>query len=934
MIRNLIIPLLILLSANAFGQQVRTRSQTPLPPPLPFREVSCIVKDANGQTITGATIMLISKKDTLKTATNEDGIFIFKNVKMATFVITIKSIGFTTSVRRYLNNDAAKRIVLDPVILKNETNMLKEVKINGTPTITYKTDTVEYRASDYKVRENATVDELLKKMEGMEVGSDGTLTHQGQQVKKARVNGKDFAGGDVAQAIQTLPADIVDKIQVVDDYGDQAGRTGIKDGDPTKVLNITTRADRSVGNIIRATASAGNDDRYDERLFAQRINANEQLGVIGNVRNTVNGVASTGLNSGANGQVPGTSSTAGGSGGTTSSGGPSFNYRDQWSKKVQVNGSYRYNYNDVNSINNSVGQIFSSLGTTDFSRQSTGSNNSHTQSGSFELEYTPDSSNFLRVTPSFNYTNANSSTNSRYNQTGLINQFSNGTSASQNPTSNYGAIVLYQYIFKKPRRNISIQFNLSHGSQPQNTQQNTEIIYRDSLQNVLKDSLVHRTIDRGNLTKNYRASLTYVEPLTKDTQLEFNEQVSYRGYQDNAVTSNIAPDGTPSVIDSLSNNYKYSFTQGRFAANYRVNKTKYNLSIGATAIPAHLEGANISNGTTTDRNDFYLIPIFRFQYVWSRQQRISINYSGSPIEPSFTQIQPLPDYSNPQNPVFGNPRLKPSFQHSINTIYNNYITNSKINLSANINTSFYDNQIVSNVVQAPQPGLKSFLPETFYINMSGARSITANYNISKQSADRSYNFALNGLVSYSHSLGMSNNIVNVVTGWHYNERFGPRIDPDDWLEVNPYVSYDINKSTNTLPGSFNSDIKTTAVSIDGRFFLLKNRTMTIGYSGSKNYITGINSNVTKNPLVINAYLEQEFFKRKNGILRVSAFDLLDQNNFVNRVITQNSITDTKTNALSRYFLVSFVLNLQKWSGVPTRNGKPMKRRGDGSFIYN
>ena len=80
-------------------------------------------------------------------------------------------------------------------------------------------------------------------------------------------------------------------------------------------------------------------------------------------------------------------------------------------------------------------------------------------------------------------------------------------------------------------------------------------------------------------------------------------------------------------------------------------------------------------------------------------------------------------------------------------------------------------------------------------------------------------------------------------------------------------------------------------------------------------------------------IEQEFFKRKNGILRISAFDILDQNNFINRVITQNSITDTKTNALSRYVLVSFIINLQKWSGVPTRNGRPMRRRGDGSFIY-
>ena len=924
------ITIFMLLPVVLLAQQGRNRPQAPLPPPLALREVSGIVKNEKGETVTGATISLVSKKDTLSTSSNDDGVFVFKNVKTAVFVITIKSIGYTPSVRRYLNNDAIKRIVLDPIQLKDQTNMLKEVKIEGTPSITYKTDTVEYRASDYKVRENATVDELLKKMEGMEVGSDGTLTHQGQQVTKARLNGKDYAGGDVAQAIQNLPADIVEKIQIVDDYGDQAGRTGIKDGDPTKVLNITTRADRSVGNVVRATASDGNDDRYDERLFAQRINANEQLGFIGNIRNTVNGVASTGITSNA----PGASnSTSGGSGGTTTTGSPSFNYRDQWSKSIQVNASYRYTFNDVNSINNSVGQDFSSLGTTNFIKNSTGKNNTKTQTASFELEYTPDSANFLRITPSFSYTGTNTTNNTQYTQTGLINQYSNGLSGGQSPSTTYGAIILYQYIFKKPRRNISIQFNLTHGDQQQNTSQNTEIVYKDSLQNVLRDSLVHRTIDRGDITKNYRASLTYVEPLTKYTQLEFNSQLIYHGYENTATTSNIGPTGAQSMIDSLSNVYNYSFTQTRIALNYRVNKTKYNLSIGATAIPSHLQGANISKATSEDRNDFYLIPVFRFQYVWSRTHRISINYSGSPTEPTFTQIQPLPDYSDPQNPVFGNPGLKPSFTHSINTIYNNYISNSKINLSANINTSFYDNQVVSNIVQVEQPALKSFLNETHYVNISGARSITGNYNISKQSSDRDYNFALNGLVSYGHSLGMSNNIENVVTNWRFNERFGPRIDPNDWLEVNPYLSYDINKSTNTLPNSINSNIKTTALNIDGRFFLLPSRTLTIGYSASKNYLNGISSNITKNPLVVNGYLEQEFFKRKNGILRISAFDLFDQNNFINRVITQNSITDTKTNALSRYFMVSFILNLQKWSGTPKRNGKTMRRRGDGSFIY-
>ncbi|MFD2147010.1 carboxypeptidase-like regulatory domain-containing protein [Mucilaginibacter antarcticus] len=173
--RTLLVALIfITLSGKLFAQQ-------PVPPPpLPFREVSGVVKDEKGETVPGATITLKSVSDTINTSSNEDGIFVFKNVKKAAFNLTVTNMGSETFLKKYLNSDVAKKLVLDPITLKPSSNQLNEVKINGTPSIVYKTDTVEYRASDYKVRENSTVDELLKKMEGMEVGTDGSLVHQGK----------------------------------------------------------------------------------------------------------------------------------------------------------------------------------------------------------------------------------------------------------------------------------------------------------------------------------------------------------------------------------------------------------------------------------------------------------------------------------------------------------------------------------------------------------------------------------------------------------------------------------------------------------------------------------------------------------------------------------------------------------------------------------
>jgi len=191
---------------------------------------------------------------------------------------------------------------------------------------------------------------------------------------------------------------------------------------------------------------------------------------------------------------------------------------------------------------------------------------------------------------------------------------------------------------------------------------------------------------------------------------------------------------------------------------------------------------------------------------------------------------------------------------------------------------------------------------------------------------------LNGTINYGYNIAMTNNVENFSTSWTFNERLGPRIDPNDWFEINPYVSYDVTKSSNSLPDAPDNNVRTAALSVDGKVYFFQ--TWLVGYSASKNYVTGISSNLTKNPFVVNAYFEKELFKKRNGILSVQFFDLFDQNNFVTRVTTPTGYTDTKSNALSRYVMVSFRINLQKWSGAAKRHGQLMQRRGDGSFINN
>jgi len=948
---------------------------TPQAPPLASREVSGIIKDETGQTVIGATVTLKSKSDTINVATNTDGVFVIHAVKQNTFNVSVNSIGYRPFVQKYAFSDTKKNLVLDPITLKNSTNKLNEVTINGTPSVTYKEDTVEYRASDYKVRENATLDELLKKMEGMEVGTDGSLTHQGQQVTRAKLNGKEYAGGDVAQAIQNLPADIIEKVQIVDDYGDQAARTGIKDGDPQKVLNVTTKADRSVGTTGRVTGQYGSAGRYNAQLFVQRINANQQIGVIGNLRNTVLGISSTGLQGGAtnnggggtgvgnNGRGSGNGGGGGNapSGGTTRSGSPSFNYRDQWSKKIQVVGSYAYNFRDNNSFTQSDGLNYITNGK--FKNNTNAENDSKSHNLRFEMDINLDSANYLQITPNYSYSSSSAMNKSHQDATAYYpatdidsarfeHRVDDGTNSSLNSSSNYGITAFYLHLFKKPKRNFSFQLAYNFSKSQANSEQNTTYNYfgdegYDKPLYTL-DSLAHNVSNRNNETKNLQAVMTYVEPLSTKSLLEFSANWSRR---DNMATSLV------SVYDTLTNElrpapqlssiYDYTVTDSRATLDYRFVGTKVNISLGASAVPFKLDGtklnAALGNNASSSISNFRFIPAFRFAYSWSRTERFTLTYSGRNQEPGFTEIQPFTDISNPGHIIIGNPDLKPSFTNTLNAQYNNYFANSKFNLSFGLVASRVDDAIVQNNSTPTVGGRK--VTQTEYLNIDGTKSVVGRYSISKQSESRAVNLSLNGNVSYMYSPQMRDGELYHQTTWRWDNRFGPRITPSDEFEINPFIGYDIARYFTSLPNDpttasilINSGLQnvatqllTTSLGLQGRVYFFK--TWQINYDATKRFISGINSGNTT-PLVINTGFEKEFLPRHNLVLTFNVYDILHQNNYLQKVVTPTGETNTLSNTLSRYFMVGLRLNLQRWSGTPQRGGRNMQRRGDGSFIYN
>jgi hypothetical protein len=931
------------------GQQGKV---SPADHPVETRQVSGIVTDSTGAPVAGATIKLISARDSLLTSANKDGIFIIENVRSFVFVVTVSEIGFKTSVNKYLNSDQKNKIVLRPIVLLDEAYQLKQVNVSGRPSIIYKTDTVEYRASDYKVPPYATVDQLLRRMEGMEVGTDGSLVYNGQTVTKAKLNGKVFSGGSVAQAIQNLPANIADKIQIVDDYGDRAARTGIKDGVATKTLNITTRTDKSIGTLATLSSEEGNHNRYNEQASVQNLYANRVINFVGNLASTVNGIASVNSTaapiSSPRGNSASLASAASGGGtslpGTTQSGAPTFSYTNTWNNQLTITGSYAFAYNNTNSVSDNYGQIHSSIGPTDFKNNSTASNNSKTHTAQLELDYNLGKFDYLQLNPTYSYSTSNINSNTLSDN---INYFTTGFEhpvinlISDNPRTgyNYGVTALYVHSFTNPKRNFSIQgsYNRSNTRIDGDKRANYRYFSDSTQQMLVKDSLSHLLTFKNSENRNYRAVVTYVEPIGPRSQLEFTAQLRNSIYDNKAISDTVLANGQLQELTRLENIYDFSFTDTRITADYRNTGSKSNLSIGIAVVPTFLSGTQIDNNTgnrlSVSRSDFRIIPVFRYAYSWSTVERLQIIYSGTNSEPNFQQLQPFTDRSDPNNVVIGNPNLKATFIHTIIAGYNKYFPNQKFNISVNINGSLYTNQIATNIIQVSvpiSPKLNETINEINYVNLNGNKAIAGAYSISKQLNDRNYSVVLNGNITYAFTNAVSNNILYHTTIWDFNERFGPRITLNEAkLLINPYVGYEINRSfTNTL-NSAPSMIKTARLAVDGQIYLPGN--FQFHYVASKNFISGF-ANYTKNPLVINAGCEKRLLRNHNLALTFNVFDPFHQNDFIQQTVTPLSTTYTQSNTNSRYFLIGARLNFQHWGGTPTSNGKPMKRRGDGSFI--
>ncbi|RZK74275.1 MAG: carboxypeptidase-like regulatory domain-containing protein [Pedobacter sp.] len=297
--------------------------------------VKGLVLDTAGLPLPGAMVKVKWDKDSLGISASTDGAFSIARIKSPQFTLTASYIGFRPFIKAFII-EKGTTVVVPNIKLTSLSNTLDDVVISGAPPVKISEDTVSFNAAAFPVRDGDAVDEILKKLPGIEVDRDGNVTNQGTPVTKIRVNGKDFFGTDVATAIKNLPADIIKNLQFIDDYGDQAKLTGIKTGEPEKILNLTILEDKNKGYFARVSGGMGSSDRYNTSVRANSRKNDRMVSFDGTTNN---------------------SNTRGGGDGITTRNAAGLNYKNQFNEKLSADASYNFD----NSRNNTISSAFTLL---------------------------------------------------------------------------------------------------------------------------------------------------------------------------------------------------------------------------------------------------------------------------------------------------------------------------------------------------------------------------------------------------------------------------------------------------------------------------------------------------------------------------------------------------------------------------------------------
>jgi len=861
--------------------------------------------------------------------TNLKGYFIINKVKPGNYILVISMVGYVNYSQKVtmVQND----LILKNIHLKENAHMLGEVQVTGNEAqLVVKGDTTEFNATAFKTAQNAVVEDLLKRMPGVEVGTDGKITVNGQSITKIRVNGKKFFDNDIEMATKNIPAEVIDKVQVYDQKSDMAQLTGFEDNDTEHIINLTFKPNRRKGTFGNVMAGAGldlNDNvRYDSNMFLNTMDGDNQSTITTGGNNANNTRSSRGRGAFANNS------------GLTSMQNIGYNDNSIVNPKFTAGGyaSFNHTFNETTNTSNKQTYLIDST----YINKSKSASNSENYSANMraELEWKPDTLNTFLFQPNINYNQSYSNSNNTYtNLTDTAKTSWGNTSNSGNGSSivgSLGAMYNHKFSSKKGRTfTANLQTSVSQNDNGSYNYSKNIVPYDSTV--VDQHTLNHATSNSINL------KMSYVEPLWNVRNLlQTIVSVGNSNSMSDKNQYNKDLSGRYSQLDSVySNNFSNRFYSETLEFDYRyVNKT-FNAMMGVKGEPSQtFSETQYINGINSDVSNkvFNFSPNARLQYNFGKKKFLRIDYRGQTDQPSISQMQPVKNNSNPMNMTIGNPALNPDFNHMLLLMFSAFNDSTFASVNAFLNAQTTRNALVSNSIfdatgkQYSQTVNSADDP----YNING--NIMLNVPLIKKLLHFNTNtsFGLNQIYGYS-SRGVNANEFNsdnLPLGDLSNTRrynAGEMLSmtfTNDLLEIGLRGSLKYSNTVNNL----SSAISITKDWTGGGNVIL-HLPYNFGISSDINYTTQQGySAIAQNQLIWNASIDKTVFNSL-GVMAIKVMDILHQQKNIIQSIGSNYIQYNTYNTLPTYFLLSFTYKINQFKGAKKNddNGPRFDRFGPG-----
>lgn len=902
-----------------------------------------VLNEQNAEVIEMATIRLFSYTATDSTLvqgvqTDMDGRFTLESIASGTYRLIVSSVGYRSQciAVRVQNSDVRLRTIR----LSEAVQRLGEVQVTGhAAELTVRGDTIEYNTSAYRTNENDMVEDLLKKMSGVQVDADGKVTVNGEEIKQVRVDGKKFFENDVQMATKNIPADMIDKIQVVDKKSDMAELTGFEDEDTERIINLQLKKSKKRGVFGNFTGAAGADmiatpyagsDKsewfgYNNRFMQEDFRYNANL-----FMNILLGESQTTLIAGANNtnqplSLRGRGPMMGNNSGITATENIGVNTNVDKGKGLEFGADATLNHSRNNTLTQSEKESYADsvvYNNLDSTSRRTDTWDANVR---MEWEWKIDSVNKLTIRPQIGYTHTLSNNYQEYDYLRNGEQLTQGMQRNDGKSQDINASLrlTYSHKFAKKGRALTLRGDVRFSNSTSDMQN-----YSDLLSLGVSEVQNFQTLKNNN-SLNYSIRASYVEPiygknhfletaLTFENNLRNSEKMQYT-------------DSARTVLDSTYSNMFYNrYFSEKLEVNYQYKQEDYDLTVGVQVNPSQTwsETTYIDEDSTRviQNNVWNVSPSMSFKYKFGKKEFARIRYRGTSSQPSISQMEPVRDNSNAMSETVGNLGLNPAFSHNLMVMYSKFNQERFSSIMAGLRGTLTKDAFVRNAIYDKTGKLYSQTVNSQALPWN----VSADFMYNTPFANKKMQFNTRTMIGYNQRIAYiskeqdaisivdmiaTNNLLlgeeNRTGNFQAREDLTLRFT-HQWIEIGANGSFTYSRTHNSLNPLTTSNVFNWSVRGDLAFHLPKNWNITAdcGYTARYGYQLD-----DVNEIMLNASISKTW---RNATLALEAYDLLNQKKNIVQVVGEDYVQYRKYNTLPTYFMLTFTYKLNKMGDLKAK----------------